>query len=128
MKKVLLITIILSFTSAQQGLNLKDLEPGTSGKLMYPYSGKVFDYWPYGDVRVRGRLRNGLRNGKWEFFHTNGSKMAVGKYFDGDGSDIDPETKIKKCCEELRVQSQLAQSFHDLFGRRSMKAKGRPSL
>ena len=73
MKQVLLITIILSFTSAQQGLNLKDLEPGTSGKLMYPYSGKVFDYWPNGDVRVRGSLRNGLRNGKWEFFHTNGS-------------------------------------------------------
>ena len=96
MKQVLLITIILSFTSAQQGLNLKDLEPGTSGKLMYPYSGKVFDYWPNGDVRVRGRLRNGLRNGKWEFFHTNGSKLAVGKYFDGDGSDIDPETKIPR--------------------------------
>ena len=63
---------------------------------MYPYSGKTFDLWPNGDLKVRGRLRDGLMNGKWEYYHTNGSKMAVGKYFDGDGSDIDPETKIPR--------------------------------
>ena len=73
---------------SQQGLNLSELEAGNDGKLMYPYSGKTFEYWPNGDIKVRGRLRDGLRNGKWEYFHTNGSKMAVGKYYDGDGSDI----------------------------------------
>ena len=94
MKKIFYLSILLSFASAQQGLNLEELESDDNGTLMYPYSGKVFEYWPNGDLKVRGRLRNGLRNGKWEYYHTNGSKMAAGKYFDGNGSKIDPETKI----------------------------------
>jgi len=94
MKKIFYLSILLSFASAQQGLNLEELESDDNGTLMYPYSGKVFEYWPNGDLKVRGRLRNGLRNGKWEYYHTNGSKMAAGKYFDGNGSNIDPETKI----------------------------------
>ena len=96
MKKILYTIFFLSLAYSQQGLNLSELESGNDGKLMYPYSGKTFEYWPNGDIKVRGRLRDGLRNGKWEYFHTNGSKMAVGKYYDGDGSDIDPETKIPR--------------------------------
>ena len=96
MKQILFILLVASLAIGQQGLNLNDLEPGVDGKLMYPYSGKTFEYWPNGDIKVRGRLRDGLRNGKWEFFHTNGSKMAIGKYFDGDGSDVDPETNVPR--------------------------------
>ena len=96
MKNLIYLLAFVSFIYSQQGLQLNDLEPGDSGKLMYPYSGKTFDLWPNGDLKVRGRLRDGLMNGKWEYYHTNGSKMAVGKYFDGDGSDIDPETKIPR--------------------------------
>ena len=96
MKNLIYLLAFVSFVYSQQGLQLNDLEPGDSGKLMYPYSGKTFDLWPNGDLKVRGRLRDGLMNGKWEYYHTNGSKMAVGKYFDGDGSDIDPETKIPR--------------------------------
>ena len=94
MKKIFYFIILISFSFSQQGLNLEELETSSNGVMMYPYSGKVFEYWPNGDLKVKGRLRNGLRNGKWEYYHTNGSKMAVGKYFDGNGSKIDPETKI----------------------------------
>ena len=94
MKKIFYFIILISFSYSQQGLNLEELETSSNGVMMYPYSGKVFEYWPNGDLKVKGRLRNGLRNGKWEYYHTNGSKMAVGKYFDGNGSKIDPETKI----------------------------------
>ena len=67
MKKISYFIILISFSFSQQGLNLEELETSSNGVMMYPYSGKVFEYWPNGDLKVKGRLRNGLRNGKWEY-------------------------------------------------------------
>ena len=78
MKKIIYTLILITFGFSQQGLNLEELDQSNSGVMMYPYSGKVFEMWPNSDLKVRGRLRNGLRNGKWEYYHTNGSKMASG--------------------------------------------------
>ncbi|HIB31730.1 MAG TPA: hypothetical protein EYO45_01295, partial [Candidatus Marinimicrobia bacterium] len=88
MKSLLTISIVISIAFSQQGLNINDLEASPSGKQMYPYSGKIFDYWGNGNSKLRGRFRDGLRNGKWTFWHPNGQKKAEGKFFDGDGSEL----------------------------------------
>ena len=45
---------------------------------MYPYSGKTFDLWPNGDLKVRGRLRDGLMNGKWNITIRMAQKWQLG--------------------------------------------------
>ena len=52
MKNLIYLLAFVSFIYSQQGLQLNDLEPGDSGKLMYPYSGKTFDLWPNGKERM----------------------------------------------------------------------------
>ena len=52
MKNLIYLLACVSFIYSQQGLQLNDLEPGDSGKLMYPYSGKTFDLWPNGKERM----------------------------------------------------------------------------
>ena len=100
MKFILTFLIIISISASkifsQQGVGLNDLELGSNNKQMYPYSGKIFDFWTNGNLKLKGRLRDGLRNGKWEFWHQNGQKLAAGKYFDGDGSLADAKTGVSK--------------------------------
>ena len=96
-KLSLAISAIVSFALSQptgQGLDINDLEVGANEKLVYPYSGKVYEFWKNGNPKLKGRLRDGLRNGKWTFWHQNSQKMAEGKYFDGDGSDVREDTGI----------------------------------
>jgi hypothetical protein len=50
MKQIIFISLVMSLSIAQQGLNLNDLDSGVDGKLMYPYSGNTFEYWPNGVI------------------------------------------------------------------------------
>ena len=45
MKKIFYFIILISFSFSQQGLNLEELETSSNGVMMYPYSGKVFEYY-----------------------------------------------------------------------------------
>ena len=57
-KLSLAISAIVSFSLSQptgQGLDINDLEVGADGKLVYPYSGKVYEFWQNGNPKLRGR-------------------------------------------------------------------------
>jgi len=128
MKKIFYLLILISFVFAQQGLNLEELESDDNGTLMYPYSGKVFEYWPNGDLKVRGRLRNGLRNGKWDmqgfvgnwtFYYKTGQQWQEGSWKDGipSGEHVkwypNGNTKTILTYESGELQGPITKWFED---------------
>ena len=72
-------------------MNINDLID--RGGLLYapnddkPYTGKVFDFYDNDQKMLDGGYRKGLKNGKWNWWNTNGSFDSAGNYrkglFDG---------------------------------------------
>ena len=72
-------------------MNINDLID--RGGLLYaynddkPYTGKVFDFYDNDQKKLDGGYRKGLKNGKWNWWNTNGSFDSTGNYrkglFDG---------------------------------------------
>ena len=96
MKKTLLIITLLlmntSFVVPQTSkMNINDLID--RGGLLYaynddkPYTGKVFDFYDNDQKKLDGGYSKGLKNGKWNWWNTNGSFDSTGNYrkglFDG---------------------------------------------
>ena len=49
-----------------------------------PYSGEnLCVYLSNGQYYSRGEIKNGVREGKWEYWHENGQIEGVGNYKDG---------------------------------------------
>lgn len=45
-----------------------------------PYSGPIIDYHRTGEVALRGQYKEGIRHGKWTWYHPNGSEKNVKNY------------------------------------------------
>jgi antitoxin component YwqK of YwqJK toxin-antitoxin module len=45
--------------------------------------GKAEFYYKSGDIKIRGKFKNGKRNGKWIYFDENGKKITVQKWKKG---------------------------------------------
>ena len=84
--------MITSFVVPQTSkMNINDLID--RGGLLYapnddkPYTGKVFDFYDNDQKKLDGGYRKGLKNGKWNWWNTNGSFDSAGNYrkglFDG---------------------------------------------
>ena len=84
--------MITSFVVPQTSkMNINDLID--RGGLLYapnddkPYTGKVFDFYDNDQKKLDGGYRKGLKNGKWNWWNTNGSFDSTGNYrkglFDG---------------------------------------------
>ena len=94
-KTLLIITLLLMITSfvvpQTSKMNINDLID--RGGLLYapnddkPYTGKVFDFYDNDQKKLDGGYRKGLKNGKWNWWNTNGSFDSAGNYrkglFDG---------------------------------------------
>ena len=48
-----------------------------------PFSGSVFEFYENGTEKLNGRYRNGLKNGKWEWWSATGIKDSLGTYKNG---------------------------------------------
>ena len=51
-----------------------------------PYSGKVFNFWDNGNMKLEGSYKDGLMNGKWTWYREDGKKMVKAYYVDGNGN------------------------------------------
>ena len=49
----------------------------------FKYSGDCSSYYPDGVLSSNRSYKNGLDNGKWEFFHPNGNAETLGNYSNG---------------------------------------------
>ena len=86
-KTFLIITAFLFITSTafpQAKMDMNNLMD--RGGLLYapnkekPFSGSVFALYDDGQKKLNGRYRNGLKNGKWEWWSATGVKDSVGTY------------------------------------------------
>ena len=77
-KTLLLITSLLFYTSIvfpQSKMDMNNLMD--RGGLLYapnkekPFSGSVFALYDNGQKKLNGRYRNGLKNGKWEWYKSD---------------------------------------------------------
>jgi antitoxin component YwqK of YwqJK toxin-antitoxin module len=70
-----------------QGIDYSQLEKRLD--VMYlkkstePFTGKCYGYFENGQKGLRGELKNGVRDGYWEFWYSNGQKKVEGSYVDG---------------------------------------------
>jgi hypothetical protein len=55
----------------------------TSYDKKYVLSGKYFEYYNSGYIKVDGNYTNGKKNGLWKYYDTNGNKTYAVKYKDG---------------------------------------------
>ena len=59
------------------------------GGLLYapnkekPFSGSVFDLYDNGQKKLNGRYRNGIKNGKWQWWNMDGGIDSTGSYKKG---------------------------------------------
>ena len=90
-KTLLLITSVLFITSAAFSQSKMDINNLIDrGGLLYapnndkPFSGSVFEFYENGTEKLNGRYRNGLKNGKWEWWSATGIKDSLGTYKDGN--------------------------------------------
>jgi antitoxin component YwqK of YwqJK toxin-antitoxin module len=87
MKKILLITLLLSVGFCQQEWNIEFMKE--YGGVTYapnskkPYIGKVYSFYDSGESKEEGKYRNGLKDGKWTQWHSNGQKSDEGTYKNG---------------------------------------------
>ena len=115
---IIALVFIASLSFSQTKVNINNLEE--HGGAMFkidddkPYSGRVFALykntdnkkleglyrdglkngkWTWwhknGDIYSKGSFRAGLMSGQWEFYYSNGKIMAVGHYRNGDGTNED---------------------------------------
>ena len=115
---IIALVFIASLSFSQTKVNINNLEE--YGGAMFkidddkPYSGRVFALykntdnkkleglyrdglkngkWTWwhknGDIYSKGSFRAGLMSGQWEFYYSNGKIMAVGHYRNGDGTNED---------------------------------------
>ena len=109
MKKILLLNVLLFFISCN---NLENCEIEIVDNLVYKnevlYTGKCafYDdnngkmissheyiegkfhgtwkfYFPNGQLETKGKFNNGVRIGKWNYYHENGLKSGISKYLNG---------------------------------------------
>jgi hypothetical protein len=115
---IIALVFIASLSFSQTKVNINNLEE--YGGAMFkidddkPYSGRVFALykntdnkkleglyrdglkngkWTWwhenGDIYSKGSFRAGLMSGQWEFYYSNSKIMAVGHYRNGDGTNED---------------------------------------
>ena len=115
---IIALVFIASLSLSQTKVNINNLEE--YGGAMFkidddkPYSGRVFALykntdnkkleglyrdglkngkWTWwhenGDIYSKGSFRTGLMSGQWEFYYSNSKIMAVGHYRNGDGTNED---------------------------------------
>ena len=89
---LLIITAFLFITSTvftQSKVNVNSLKE-YGGKAFKvdddePYTGRVFDLnESTGKKTLQGKYKNGLKTGKWTYWHSNGKKEEEGTYKDGE--------------------------------------------
>jgi len=79
--------LIISFAYPQSKMDLENLVD--RGELLFapnddkPFNGNVFLFHDNGQKAINGRLRNGLKIGKWTYWTLNGSKLKEGTFKDG---------------------------------------------
>ena len=99
MRKLLLIVIplLLSVGISQNKVNINNLVQ--YGDKMFkenddkPYTGRVFDLWDNGDIKLEGSYKKGLKDRKWIYYSKNGNrneyykngKLLKEEYFDSKG-------------------------------------------
>ena len=92
MKKTLLIIASLLFITStvipQSKMNINNLVEYGGKKYKpnvdKPYTGLVFDlYRTTGNKSLEGRYKDGLKNGKWEWWSENGKMDSTGQYTHG---------------------------------------------
>lgn len=88
MKKLLSISLLsLLLVSCGKEVSIDKLQ--TRGGKFYeinhqkPFSGKVFYKLPNGQILLKGKIDDGLRDGKWVFYHKNGALEKEINYKDG---------------------------------------------
>lgn len=97
MKHLLYILLILAFSvplSAQKA-NISELEKRDDLKVYLfneqeTYTGECVGYFPNGQLGKHGLYRDGLMEGKWTWWYSNGKKKRVSFYIKGtkNGSTI----------------------------------------
>ena len=86
---LIIFLILINYLPAQKKVNFKYLEYH-SGKLYYgrenePYTGLTISFFDNTQIkRFEGQVRDGEMDGKWKFYHKNGSIMNLGHYQSGD--------------------------------------------
>ncbi len=82
MKKASLILAFLMMLVACNDGKIKEL------KKDEPKTEKHIETYPNGQVKIRGNLVKGIRQGKWEAFYENGVKWSESNYLFGKRNGI----------------------------------------
>jgi antitoxin component YwqK of YwqJK toxin-antitoxin module len=48
----------------------------------------VEEKYPNGNIKMKGRMKDGKMQGEWVFYYENGVKQAEGTFIDGNGTDV----------------------------------------
>ena len=84
--KILFILFLFTLGYSQEPINSEMLVE-RDGVFLKPYSGPVFSLHEDGSKKSKGTYKNGLMNGRWEFYFSNGNMSGMGQYKDGKGTD-----------------------------------------
>ena len=51
--------------------------------LVTQQHGRHFEFWPNGELKIKGQFRNSYRVGRWKYYDKRGNKVKIRKYDDG---------------------------------------------
>ena len=57
-------------------------------QIPYQYTGEITEYSPYGKIRAKGYLKEGLAEGKWRYFGWSGELQIEGEYINGEENGL----------------------------------------
>lgn len=119
---IIVYTIIgfIFLIACQQNGKIKCKETYPNGQLMKEYiidtteqkhdTIEKTEYYPNGNIKVKGTYKNNLRHGEWQYFHKNGQIWSKGTFYEGKSNGI---FNIYEEDGKLFMQSSYKQGIPD---------------